>query len=78
MSEKFVANRKVCYGAEVWVSQGAEAIRKEHCLCLNCGKMKPGSPDHCPIAQKLYELCCAGNLAMAISRCPQWEPKKSD
>lgn len=63
------------YGQEVWVNPTTESIRKEECLCLNCGNLKPGQPDNCPIAQSFYEICVKKNVAMAITRCPIWKPK---
>ena len=65
------------YGHEVWVNPTTEALRKSECLCLNCGNLKPGQPDHCPIAQSLYEICVKKNIAMAITRCPVWKNKNS-
>lgn len=71
MKEK--ARKETHYGKEVWVNPTTESLRRDECLCLNCAKMKPGQPDHCPIAQALYEICKKGNIAMAITRCPVWE-----
>jgi hypothetical protein len=66
--------QQVHYGKAVWVNPTTEAVRVE-CLCLNCGRMKPGQLDHCPIASKLYAVSVADNVAMTITRCPVWTPK---
>lgn len=58
------------YGNMVWVNPTTEAIRREECLCLNCNKCKPGQPNHCHIAQALYEVCKRENIALAVTRCP--------
>lgn len=70
--------REEKYGAWVWSNVNAEAIRKAHCLCLNCDRMKPGEPDHCTKAQKAYELCKEENLAFMVTRCPDWEAKAAE
>jgi hypothetical protein len=58
---------------EVWVNPATESLRKDECLCFNCAKCKPGQPDHCPIAQALFEICKKGKVALAVTRCPEWE-----
>jgi hypothetical protein len=63
------------YGLLVWENPTAEAIRKEECLCLNCGRMKPGQPDHCQVAAAFYEICKVNGNAFVLSRCAHWNPK---
>ena len=60
------------HGVKVWVNKTTEAIRKKECLCLNCGKLKPGQTDNCPTAQAFYELCVKNNTALMVTRCPLW------
>lgn len=69
--------KEIYYGQKVWVNPTTESIRKEECLCLNCGSLKPGQSDNCPIAQSLYEVCVDRNVAIAITRCPVWKPRNS-
>ncbi|NQU83589.1 MAG: hypothetical protein HQ536_02665 [Parcubacteria group bacterium] len=59
------------YGADVWVSPTVEKLRREECLCLNCGRV--GS---CVAALDLYAICKSNNLALAVTRCPKWKEKK--
>ena len=66
------------YGATVWVNPTTEALRRTECLCLNCGNMKPGQADHCPIALMLYGACVKGNVALTVTRCPEWTPKPTE
>jgi hypothetical protein len=59
---------------KVWVSKNAEAARKESCLCLNCGNLKPNQTDNCPIADSFFKICKDQNVALAVTRCPLWKP----
>lgn len=63
------------YGKKVWVNPTTESVRRQECLCLNCKKMKPGEQDHCHIAAAIYVICKTENVAMAITRCPEFELK---
>ena len=58
------------YGAIVWSNAEMDELRKTECLCLNCSKMST-----CQIAKHLYNACKDYNLAMMITRCPDWESK---
>jgi hypothetical protein len=73
---RVAAARETHHGLPVLVSPELEQLRREQCLCLNCDKCRPGESDHCFMAAGLYRLCLRGNLAMVITRCPEWEPKK--
>ncbi len=64
------------YGVKVAVNPTTEPLRPEECLCLNCAKLKPGEKSNCPFAQSLYEICVAGNIALMVTRCLAWKPKK--
>jgi len=60
---------------EVWVNPTTEALRKDECLCLNgCARMKPGQPDHCEIAARLYIACIDGKTALIVTRCSLYVP----
>ena len=63
------------YGQAVWENPEVEAIRKESCMCLHCGRMKPGQPDHCLIAVSFYEICKVHGTAFILCRCDSWTPK---
>ena len=69
------AIKETHYGTEVLVNKEMDTLRKTECLCLNCENMKPGLPEHCGIAQQIYNICVAQNVAMAITRCPIFKPK---
>lgn len=73
MQEK--ARKEVHYGKEAWVNPITELLRKDECLCLNCNNLKPGKLDNCRIAQAFYEVCVRENVALAVTRCPLFEPK---
>lgn len=71
--------KEMHYGKEVWVNPTTETLRRNECLCLNgCANMKPGQLDHCPIAQRLYQVCMDGNVALAVTRCGLYKPVKAD
>jgi len=55
------------YGKKVWASSEIEKLRKTNCLCLNCIDMK-----ECELAQKLYKICCEEDMALAVTRCPNF------
>jgi hypothetical protein len=67
--------QEVHYNQAVWTNPTTEPLRRTECLCLNCGLMKPGQLDNCPVAQSLYQICVRENLALVITRCPLWKPK---
>lgn len=61
---------------EVYANPTTEALRKDECLCLNgCANMKPGEPDHCQIAQRLFDACVDGRAALMVTRCGLYTPK---
>lgn len=56
--------------AEVWANTELDALRREECLCVNCGRKDEPKPyASCPAAAKLYRVCVEHNMAMAITRC---------
>jgi hypothetical protein len=60
------------FGNEVWVNPTTESLRRQECLCLNCGRLKPGQPDNCAIAEAFYKICVNANIAIMITRCRMW------
>jgi hypothetical protein len=58
------------HGATVFVDEKLKGTHRQHCLCFKCDSFKPGSPNNCPIAQKLYELCVEYNLTTPVYECP--------
>ena len=61
------------YSTKTWETPAMDTLRREHCMCLHCLKMKPGEPDHCPVAQKLYEVCKNNGMAFMVTRCKHWK-----
>ena len=60
------------YSKMVWTHGEMDELRKAQCLCLHCQKLSS-----CMMARTLFELCQPHNVAMAITRCPNWEaPEK--
>lgn len=63
------------YGKEVWENDKFEDQRKENCMCLQCGRMKPSQPEkHCKIASKFFEICKEHGCAFILTRCTDWIP----
>lgn len=65
------------YGRNTLELPTADSLRKTDCLCLNCDRLKPGSPNNCPHAQALYEICKEIAGATFITRCSFWLPNTS-
>ena len=64
------------YGMAVWELPEMDKIRKDNCLCLHCGNLKPNQPDNCKIAQAIYENFCKVNgNAFIMTRCNTWVKK---
>jgi hypothetical protein len=60
------------HGQDVWETQAMDILRREHCMCLHCGRMKPGTPEHCQLAQAFYEICKHQGNAFIMTRCALW------
>jgi hypothetical protein len=58
------------HGATVFVDEGLKGKHREHCLCWRCESFKPGTPENCPIAEKLYRICVDENLVTPVYECP--------
>lgn len=63
------------YDQEVWETEVFDSLRKDHCMCHHCDKMKPGEPDHCPIANAFYQICKENGNAFILTRCASWKEK---
>jgi hypothetical protein len=57
------------YGHKVYCNVPMDDLRKEQCLCLNCEKLP------CVVSKSFFELCKSYNIALMITRCPEWEAK---
>lgn len=47
-----------------------EFIGWGECLCLNCELM-----DDCGWATEFYNMCKDADIALAVTRCPEWKEK---
>ena len=61
----------------VWVNPTTESLRRDECLCLNCERLRPGEDDNCPMAQEFFEICKSFSVALMVTRCCEFELKKS-
>ena len=62
------------YGARVWQNEQTDNLRKEQCLCFHCKRMI----DNCKQSHVLFAMCQAFNLALMVTRCPDWEANTND
>ena len=65
------------YGAVVWTHTEMDKLRKTECLCRLCADLVIGEePDeNCKIASALYAICKAGDIAMSVTRCKNYQPR---
>ena len=56
------------YGVLVWCNEEMDLLRGKECLCLNCHGLRT-----CDTAQILYSVAKRTNVAMMITRCPNWK-----
>jgi hypothetical protein len=60
------------YDSTVWTNRFMDELRRHECLCLHCAKQP-----FCYVAKQLYGICKEENVAMCITRCEQWIPKRT-
>lgn len=75
MPMKCPPEQEVHYNKQVWVNPTTESIRRSECLCWNCDNLKPDRPGNCPKASALFKVITKENLALIVTRCPDWKPK---
>lgn len=59
---------QVHHGSEVQTNTKMDALRREECLCVNCTEINT-----CDWASALFGLCTESNLALAVTRCPNFD-----
>ena len=64
------------YGMKVWETPTMDVLRKEHCMCHNCGNMNPGMANHCEAASEFFKICQKYGNAFILTRCGLWVEKK--
>lgn len=69
--------QKEYFGITVWENPLTDSMRDHECLCLNCDNLNPGSPNNCPIAQELSDACVRHNVALTLTRCPEFRLKNT-
>ena len=71
MSEPMMsASHEEHHGALVWVDIEMDKMRRQRCLCLRCRY----DSSTCAMAGELFNLCQQEDLALAVTRCPDWTP----
>jgi len=65
------------HGVYVWVEERLKGTHRDHCLCYRCGKFNPDGPDaNCPIASRLFALCCEEDVVTPVFECPAFAESK--
>lgn len=55
------------YDRDVWQNEKMDNLRRTECLCTNCRFIKI-----CDWASELFGICKDHDLALAMTRCPDW------
>ena len=55
------------YDVEVWSNVKMDELRRDECLCFNCGGIK-----ECSTAKTLLDICKKEKMAMMITRCKEY------
>lgn len=64
------------YGAIVSVREELKGRHRDHCLCHICRHLNIDDREkNCPIANKLYAICCECNVVTPVWECPRFEVK---
>lgn len=63
------------HGIMVSVFSERKGKHKDHCLCFVCSKFKPGTKEHCPIAQATFENCVKYGTTTPMYECPEFKEK---
>lgn len=62
------------HGKTVSVIDSLKGKHKEFCLCYTgCKYFRLGAPDHCEIAQAVYENCVRFGITTPMWECPKYE-----
>jgi len=69
--------RYVHRGFHVAVRTDLRGQHRDYCLCESCTKMKPGTPDHCPLARAVEQNCQQFGLVTPVWQCPDFEEHSS-
>jgi len=56
------------YGEDVWQHPDMDKLRRTECLCMNCEHL-----GDCDMADEMYHFCKKNNIALAVTRCPEWK-----
>jgi hypothetical protein len=66
------------HGKKVAVQQKLKGKHRDHCLCFMCSKLRPNTPENCPIAQATYENCVRFGTTTPMYECPEFlvDPKQ--
>lgn len=52
-----------------------EGLRKALNMCFVCTNFRPNEPDHCRVAQQMFDFCNQNHIGVIVYRCAFFEPK---
>lgn len=53
-----------------------EGLQKHLKMCICCERLQPDSPEHCDLAEQLFEFSNRNAVATTMVRCANFEPKE--
>lgn len=63
------------HGKFVSVREDLKGKHRDHCLCYDCIKFKPGIPEeNCPVANLIYAVCIAEDVVTPVWECKSFTP----
>ena len=63
------------HGATVWVRSDLDGKHREHCLCWDCAKFHPDTPENCVTANLVFAVCKECDLVLPVWECPIFQIK---
>lgn len=61
------------HGVMVWVRTDLKGLHREHCLCYSCDHFHPNTPENCPLAQEIYEMCKREGMTLPVWECLRFD-----
>jgi len=65
------------HGRKVTVVSEVKGQHKSHCLCFDCEKFKPDTPENCVYAQHNFSFCVmpGGPLVLPVYECEDFKKR---
>ena len=66
----------VHHGVIVAVDKSLKGKHREHCLCFQCAKFAPNTPENCDYAEQNFRACKINGMTMPVYECSHWHRKE--